>query len=56
MAILTRDDAKALIEDIATRHGYVTPEVLNTLNPTQRRVIEKALANKDLMIGASAFT
>lgn len=56
MADLSRDEAKALVEDIAHSHGYIPPEILESMTPVQRRAVESAMSKKDDMIASSVFT
>ncbi|KAI0392222.1 hypothetical protein F5Y17DRAFT_437188 [Xylariaceae sp. FL0594] len=48
--------ARELVQKITKDHGYVSPEVLEALDPTIRREIEEALLRKDMMIGSSVLT
>ncbi|KXH68846.1 hypothetical protein CSAL01_00114 [Colletotrichum salicis] len=48
--------AKALVQDIANKHGYLDDEFKQGLNPEQRRTIEEVLLRKDEMIGSSVIT
>ena len=56
MATLSRDAARALVEDIANSHGYIPPAVLDAMTPEVRRVVEMAMSKKDDMIASSVFT
>jgi hypothetical protein len=53
---LNRQEARLLVEGIAHDHGYVPPDVLEAMAPEHRWKIEKALNNKDDIIGSSVFT
>lgn len=52
----TRQSAKALVERISKQHGYLSEEVLATITPETRLLVEEALLSKDLMIGSSVIT
>ncbi|KAJ3567402.1 hypothetical protein NPX13_g6776 [Xylaria arbuscula] len=53
---LSEEGAKALVERIADEHGYVSEDVLRTMTPEARRVVERAFHMKDAMIGSSVIT
>ncbi|ROW15002.1 hypothetical protein VPNG_03421 [Cytospora leucostoma] len=57
MAIpVSRQAAKALVEQISRDHGYLGEEKLRKIDPETRRYVEEALLKKDLMIGSSVMT
>ncbi|KAI1271736.1 hypothetical protein F5Y07DRAFT_382043 [Xylaria sp. FL0933] len=53
---LSEAGARALVERIADEHGYVSEDVLRTMTPEARRVVERAFHKKDAMIGSSVIT
>ncbi|KAI3334470.1 hypothetical protein F4824DRAFT_468040 [Ustulina deusta] len=53
---LSEAEARALVERIADEHGYVSEDVLRTMTPEARRVVERAFHMKDAMIGSSVIT
>ncbi|KAI0975554.1 hypothetical protein F4678DRAFT_417638 [Xylaria arbuscula] len=55
-APLSEEGARALVERIADEHGYVSEDVLRTMTPEARRVVERAFHKKDAMIGSSVIT
>ncbi|KAI0430299.1 hypothetical protein F5Y09DRAFT_233056 [Xylaria sp. FL1042] len=55
-APLSEAGARALVERIADEHGYVSEDVLRTMTPEARRVVERAFHKKDAMIGSSVIT
>ncbi|KAI1418939.1 hypothetical protein F5Y12DRAFT_780524 [Xylaria sp. FL1777] len=55
-APLSEEGARALVERIADEHGYVSEDVLQTMTPEARRVVERAFHKKDAMIGSSVIT
>ncbi|KAK7736974.1 hypothetical protein SLS53_006729 [Cytospora paraplurivora] len=53
---VSRQAAKALVEQISRDHGYLGEEKLGRIDPETRRYVEEALLRKDLMIGSSVMT
>lgn len=53
---LDRQEARLLVEDIARSHGYIAPNILQTMEPEVRDAVKQALKKKDDMIAASVFT
>ncbi len=51
-----RQSAKALVEQIARKHGYVAEEDFQKLEPELRRTFEEALLAKDELIGSMTIT
>ncbi|KAF2791877.1 hypothetical protein K505DRAFT_326545 [Melanomma pulvis-pyrius CBS 109.77] len=53
---LDRNEARKLVETIARGHGHIPAEMLASMPPDIRLVVEEALRKKDDMIASSVFT
>ena len=52
----SRAEARRLVEDIGTQHGYIRQELLDRLSEADRREIEHAMLMKDRLIASSVIT
>ncbi|KAK5991975.1 Protein NO VEIN [Cladobotryum mycophilum] len=50
------EEAHRLVEEITQKHGYIRPEILESMAPEVRREVQMAMLMKDRLIASSVMT